>query len=69
MSGFLRALAPRVPEPLDVETMEQENWPWLDFIFASMTRVGQSRGAGGDIYDVLRTRPPFLACSRPWRAA
>ncbi len=54
MSGFLRALAPRVPEPLDVETMEQENWPWLDFFFSSMTRSGRAGALVGNIYDVLQ---------------
>ena len=54
MSGFLRALAPRVPEPLDVETMEQENWPWLDFFFSSMTRSGRAGALVENIYDVLQ---------------
>jgi hypothetical protein len=54
MSGFLRALAPRVPEPLDVEIMEQENWPWLDFFFSSMTRSGRAGALVENIYDVLQ---------------
>ena len=54
MSGFLRTIAPQVPEPLDVETMEEENWPWLDFFFSSMTRSGRAGALVEGIYDVIQ---------------
>lgn len=52
MSGFLRMLAPQIPEPADVATMEEENWPWLDFFFSSMTRSGAPGALAAGIYDV-----------------
>ena len=52
MSGFLRMIAPQIPEPTDVATMEEENWPWLDFFFSSMTRSGKPGALIAAIYEV-----------------
>ena len=52
MSGFLRMIAPQIPEPADVATLEEENWPWLDFFFSSMTRSGAPGALVASIYDV-----------------
>jgi hypothetical protein len=52
MSGFLRMIAPQIPEPADVAIMEEENWPWLDFFFSSMTRSGAPGALVAGIYDV-----------------
>ena len=54
MSGFLRMVVPQAPAPRDVETMEEENWPWLDFFFSSMTRSGRPGALIESIYDVLQ---------------
>ena len=54
MSAFLRMIAPQVPAPADVATMEEENWPWLDFFFSSMTRSGKPGALIAGIYDVAQ---------------
>jgi len=54
MSGLLRLFAPQVPKPSDVETMERENWPWVDFFFSSMTRSGKPGALVESIYDALQ---------------
>jgi UDP-2,3-diacylglucosamine pyrophosphatase LpxH len=54
MSAFLRLVAPQVPPPADVETMERENWPWVDFFFSSMTRSGKPGALVENIYDALQ---------------
>ena len=54
MSAFLRMIAPHIPPPADVATMEEENWPWLDFFFSSMTRSGKPGALIAGIYDVAQ---------------
>jgi UDP-2,3-diacylglucosamine pyrophosphatase LpxH len=54
MSGFLRMIAPQIPEPADVATMEEENWPWLDFFFSSMTRSGKPGALIAGIYELAQ---------------
>ena len=54
MSAFLRMIAPQVPAPADVATMEEENWPWLDFFFSSMTRSGKPGALIAGICDVAQ---------------
>ena len=54
MSAFLRMIAPRIPMPTDVATMEEENWPWLDFFFSSMTRSGKPGALIAAIYEVAQ---------------
>ncbi len=54
MSRFLRMIAPQIPEPADVATMEEENWPWLDFFFSSMTRSGKPGALIAGIYEVAQ---------------
>ena len=36
--------------------MEEENWPWLDFFFSSMTRSGKPGALIAGIYDVAQDR-------------
>jgi len=54
MSAFLRLIAPHIPPPADVATMEEENWPWLDFFFSSMTRSGKPGALIAGIYDLAQ---------------
>jgi len=54
MSAFLRLIAPQIPPPADVATMEEENWPWLDFFFSSMTRSGKPGALIAGIYDLAQ---------------
>ena len=54
MSDLLRLVAPDTPTPSDSETMERENWAWIDFFFSSMTRAGRPGALIEVIYDTLQ---------------
>jgi len=54
MSAFLRLIAPHIPPPADAAAMEEENWPWLDFFFSSMTRSGKPGALLAGIYDIAQ---------------
>ena len=54
MSDLLRLVAPDTPTPSDGETMERENWAWIEFFFSSMTRAGRPGALIEVIYDRLQ---------------
>ncbi len=54
MSDLLRLVAPDTPTPSDSETMERENWAWIEFFFSSMTRAGRPGALIEVIYDTLQ---------------
>jgi hypothetical protein len=59
MSEFARLFAPHARLPEDAETLERENWPWIDFFFSSMTRSGRPGALVELIYEALQDEQAF----------
>jgi UDP-2,3-diacylglucosamine pyrophosphatase LpxH len=59
MSEFARLFAPHATLPADAETLERENWPWIDFFFSSMTRSGKPGELVELIYEALQDERAF----------
>ena len=59
MSEFARLFAPHAKLPADAETLERENWPWIDFFFSSMTRSGRPGELVELIYEALQDEQAF----------
>ena len=59
MSEFARMFAPHAKLPADAETLERENWPWIDFFFSSMTRSGRPGELVELIYEALQDEQAF----------
>jgi hypothetical protein len=59
MSEFARLFAPHAKLPTDAETLERENWPWIDFFFSSMTRSGKPGALVELIYEALQDEQAF----------
>ncbi|NLE22220.1 MAG: hypothetical protein GX624_05515 [Actinobacteria bacterium] len=59
MSEFARLFAPHGGLPEDAETLERENWPWIDFFFSSMTRSGKPGALVELIYAALQDERAF----------
>jgi hypothetical protein len=59
MSEFARMFAPHAKLPADAETLERENWPWIDFFFSSMTRSGRPGALVELIYEALQDEQAF----------
>ena len=59
MSEFARLFAPHARLPEDAETLERENWPWIDFFFSSMTRSGKPGELVELIYEALQDEQAF----------
>jgi hypothetical protein len=51
--------APHAELPADAETLERENWPWIDFFFSSMTRSGRPGELVELIYEALQDEQAF----------
>ncbi len=59
MSEFARLFAPHAQLPHDAETLERENWPWIDFFFSSMTRSGKPGALIELVYEALQDEQAF----------
>ncbi len=59
MSEFARLFAPHAQLPRDAETLERENWPWIDFFFSSMTRSGKPGALVELVYEALQDDTAF----------
>ena len=59
MSEFARLFAPHAQLPRDAETLERENWPWIDFFFSSMTRSGKPGALIELVYEALQDEQAF----------
>jgi hypothetical protein len=59
MSEFARMLAPHAKLPADAETLERENWPWIELFFSSMTRSGRPGARVELIYGALQDEQAF----------
>lgn len=59
MSEFARLFAPHARMPGDAETLERENWPWIDFFFSSMTRSGKPGALVELVYEALQDEQAF----------
>jgi UDP-2,3-diacylglucosamine pyrophosphatase LpxH len=59
MSEFARLFAPHAKLPRDAETLERENWPWIDFFFSSMTRSGKPGALVEVVYEALQDAQVF----------